>query len=274
MIKFFIWNRDFNLKKCKTRIQWLFIGIITGFLGQNCTKSKTDNAIHKATWFKILPRAPIIEMVKVKGGTFQMGNNVGDSSERPAHEVTLDDFAIGKYEVTQAQWQAVMGTNPAQFNNCQNCPVENVSWEAAQVFIQALDSLTGKNYRLPTEAEWEFAARGGPLSKHFRYSGSNNVYEVAWFYDNSGSKTHVVGEKWANELGIYDMSGNVSEWCGDWYHRYDSVAVRNPTGALRGLKRVRRGGAWWDDSLYSRLTNRRRNTAPYHWYFIGFRLAE
>jgi formylglycine-generating enzyme required for sulfatase activity len=176
---------------------------------------------------------PDIEMVFVKGGTFTMGCTAeqGDDcfdNEEPAHKVTLSDFYIGKYEVTQAQWKAVTGNNPSKFNGCDNCPVEGVSWNDIQEFIKKLNAKTGLNYRLPTEAEWEYAARGGAQSRGYKYSGSNSVDEVAWYYGNSGNETHPAGTKKANELGIYDMSGNVYEWCNDWYGAYNSEAQTNP----------------------------------------------
>ena len=185
------------------------------------------------------------EMVYVEGGKFQMGSSSGDSNEQPVHSVTLSSFNIGKYEVTQAQWKAVMGSNPPSlFSGCDNCPVEPVSWNDVQEFIRKLNAQTGKNYRLPTEAEWEYAARGGKQSRGYTYSGSNDLGSVAWYYANSGSKTHAVGDKQANELGIYDMSGNVEEWCSDWYGNYSSYNETNPTGASSGQFRVLRGGSW------------------------------
>lgn len=188
------------------------------------------------------------EMIFVEGGTFQMGSSSGESDEKPVHSVTLSAFNIGKYEVTQAQWKAVMGNNPSNFTGCDDCPVENVSWNDVQQYISKLNSQTGKNYRLPTEAEWEFSARGGKSSKGYTYSGSNDLNAVAWNTDNSGSKTHTVGGKQANELGIYDMSGNVWEWCSDWYGTYNSYSETNPTGASLGQNRVLRGGSWYGDA--------------------------
>jgi formylglycine-generating enzyme required for sulfatase activity len=214
-----------------------------------------------------------LEMVFVEGGTFQMGSSSGESDEQPIHSVTLSSFNIGKFEVTQAQWKAVMGNNPSYYQGCDNCPVENVSWNDVQEFIRKLNARTGKNYRLPTEAEWEFAAKGGKQSRGYTYSGSNYLGVVAWYGDKDGSKTHAVGEKQANELGIYDMSGNVWEWCSDWYGPYTSYYETNPTGASSGQYRVLRGGSW------NRNANRCR-TALRDWSGlvtgannIGFRLV-
>jgi formylglycine-generating enzyme required for sulfatase activity len=170
-----------------------------------------------------------IEMVLVQGGTFTMGSNSGDSDEKPLHQVTLSDFYIGKYEVTQKQWREIMGNNPSHFNGDER-PVEYVSWNDAQEFIRKLNAKTGQKYRLPTEAEWEYAACGGQQSRGYTYSGSNDINAVAWYGNNSNNKTHAVGQKQANELGLHDMSGNVWEWCGDWYDNYSSGAQTNPAG--------------------------------------------
>ena len=189
-----------------------------------------------------------IEMVFVKGGTFTMGATAkqrgdADSDEKPAHRVTISDFYIGKYEVTQAQWETVMGKNPSGYKG-NNRPVENVSWNDIQEFIEKLNAKTGKKFRLPTEAEWEYAARGGNQSKGYKYSGSDNIDEVAWYDDNSSSQTHPVGQKLPNELGLYDMNGNVYEWCSDWYGGYSRGSQTNPTGPANGSGRVLRGGSW------------------------------
>jgi formylglycine-generating enzyme required for sulfatase activity len=218
-----------------------------------------------------------IQMVFVRGGTFTMGctseqGSDCDSDEKPTHKVTVSDFYIGKYEVTQAQWKAVMGSNPSYYKG-DNLPVENVSWNDVQEFIRKLNAKTGENYRLPTEAEWEYAARGGASSRGYKYSGSNNVGEVAWYGDNSGSKTHTVGQKRANELGIYDMSGNVWEWCRDWYGSYSSSAQQNPTGAYSGSYRVARGGSWDYYAQSVRVPNRGINTPGDRSRGIGFRLV-
>ena len=190
-----------------------------------------------------------IDMVRVEAGTFTMGatpemKNPNDD-EKPTHRVTLtNDYYIGKYEVTQALWKAVMGNNPSNFKG-DNLPVDSVSWDDCQDFLSKLNRITGKTFRLPTEAEWEYAARGGNKSRGYQYSGSNNLSDVAWYDDNSGNKTHAVGTKQPNELGIYDMSGNVMEWCQDRYGKYNSSSQVNPTGANSGYDRVSRGGSWF-----------------------------
>ena len=189
-----------------------------------------------------------IDMVKVEAGTFMMGATSEmlnpDDDEKPVHQVTLtNDYYMGKYEVTQALWQAVMGSNPSKFKG-DNLPVEKVSWHDCKEFISKLNSMTGRKFRLPTEAEWEYAARGGKKSRGYQYSGSSDFSDVAWYDGNSGSKTHPVGTKQANELGIYDMSGNVWEWCQDWYGSYVSTSQTNPSGANSGSFRVERGGCW------------------------------
>ena len=193
-----------------------------------------------------------IDMVRVEAGTFKMGATAEMKNpwvlEKPTHKVTLtNDYYIGKYEVTQALWQAVMGSNPSYFKG-DNLPVEQVSWNDCQEFLSKLNRITGKTFRLPTEAEWEYAARGGKKSRGYQYSGSNNLSDVAWYYKNSGIKTHTVGTKQANELGIYDMSGNVSEWCQDRYGDYSKSSQTNPKGSTSGALRVLRGGCY---SYYS-----------------------
>lgn len=220
------------------------------------------------------PQLPKIEMVYVSGGTFMMGADDNDaySDEKPVHSVTLSSFQIGKYEVTQRLWKAVMGTNPSGFKG-DNLPVENVSWEDAQEFIRKLNAITGKNYRLPTEAEWEFAARGGNSSYGYKYSGSNNIDNVAWYYGNSGSKTHPVGTKSPNELGIYDMAGNVWEWCQDRYGIYNSGSQTNPHGPSSGSYRLIRGGSWLNDAWYCRVASRNYYPPGYRNNPLGLRLA-
>lgn len=217
------------------------------------------------------------DMIPVEGGTFTMGATAEQGSdawdiEEPTHEVTLSSYAIGKCEVTQALWKAVMGNNPSHFKG-DNLPVECVSWNDCQDFIKKLNSLTGKNFRLPTEAEWEFAARGGMKSKGYKYSGSDSLDEVAWCATNSNRQTHPVGAKKPNELGIYDMSGNVWEWCGDLYNNYSSTTAANPTGPVVGYYRVRRGGCWYDGARYCRVSYRDDETPCYGHNFLGLRLV-
>ena len=219
----------------------------------------------------------ISNMVKVEGSTFTMGatpeqGNDAYEYERPAHQVTLSDYYIGRYEVTQKEWQAVMGDNPSKFYG-DNLPVENVSWNDCQDFINKLNQLTGLKFRLPTEAEWEFAARGGKQSKGYKYSGSDNAKNIAWYEKNSGSKPHQVGTKEPNELGIYDMSGNVGEWCGDWYGRYSSSAQTNPTGPSSGSSRVLRGGSWYYLARHCRVSFRTCNYPSGRSDFSGFRVV-
>ena len=201
----------------------------------------------------------INNMVYVSGGTFIMGGDES-SDQTPTHSVTLSSYYICKYEVTQALWRAVMGSNPSKFKG-DNLPVEQVSWNDCQTFINRLNNYTGRNFRLPTEAEWEFAARGGNYSRHYKYSGSNYIGDVAWYTDNSGSRTHPVGTKQANELGLYDMSGNVREWCSDRYGSYSSYTQTNPKGPNNVYNRVLRGGSWLDSARFSRSSNR-ENYAP------------
>ena len=218
-----------------------------------------------------------IDMVRVEAGTFTMGatremENPWED-EKPAHQVTLtNDYYIGKYEVTQALWQAVMGNNPSYFKG-DNLPVEQVSWNDCQKFISKLNRITGKTFRLPTEAEWEYAARGGKKSRGYQYSGSNNISDVAWYQDNSGSKTHTVGSKQANELGIYDMSGNVWELCHDWKGSYSSSSQVNPTGANSGSYRVYRGGSWSFTARFCRLSYRGYSSPDYRRLNLGLRLV-
>ena len=219
----------------------------------------------------------IANMVKVEGSTFTMGatpeqGNDAYEYERPAHQVTLSDYYIGRYEVTQKEWQAVMGDNPSKFYG-DNLPVDYVSGNDCQDFINKLNQLTGLKFRLPTEAEWEFAARGGKQSKSYKYSGSDNAKNIAWYVKNSGSKPHQVGTKEPNELGIYDMSGNVGEWCGDWYGRYSSSAQTNPTGPSSGSARVLRGGSWYLYASNCRVSFRGSGDPLGRFYASGFRVV-
>lgn len=216
-------------------------------------------------------------MIRVEGGTFTMGATREQGSdafddEKPTHDVTLSSYSIGETPVTQELWQAVMGGNPSRFEGVQR-PVEIVSWYDCQDFIGKLNELTGKAFRLPTEAEWEYAARGGKQSKGYKYSGSNNINEVAWYDANSSGQTHPVKEKMPNELGIYDMSGNVWEWCRDWYGSYSSSPQTNPKGPTSGSYLVFRGGGWGSDALYCRLSRRNYHDPSFTLYRLGLRLA-
>ena len=216
-------------------------------------------------------------MVYVKGGTFTMGATSEQGSdaydnEKPTHRVTLSSFSIGQTEVTQELWEAVMGTNPSYFKGAK-LPVERVSWNDCQTFITKLNSLTGQQFRLPTEAEWEYAARGGKQSRGYKYSGSNNIGDVAWYDDNSGDNTHEVATKAPNELGIYDMSGNMWEWCQDWYGSYSSSFQTNPAGPSLGSSRVNRGGSWVSSVGGCRVACRGYNTPGNRSSRLGLRLA-
>ena len=223
-------------------------------------------------------QAPNIEMVFVQGGTFTMGCTAEQGSdcsdqEKPAHQVTLRSFNIGKYPVTQAQWEAVMGGNPSAVKGS-NLPVTNVSWNDAQEFIRKLNTLSTTQYRLPTEAEWEYAARGGNRrSQDYKYSGSHTVGNVAWYSANSGG-IKAVGTKQPNELGIFDMSGNVLEWCSDWYGSYTATDKTNPQGPSSGSFRVLRGGSWsYDFDVHCRVASRFNRVPAGRYDFVGFRLV-
>ncbi len=248
-------------------------------------------------------------MVLVVGGTFQMGNNDGDADEKPVHSVTLSDFYIGRYEVTLGQfkkfvdetgyqteadkdggssiltgskWKSTDGVNwkcdeagNIRTQSDYNHPVIHVSWDDANAYCTWLSRKTGKKYRLPTEAEWEYAARGGNKSNGYNFSGSNSLGDVAWYYENSDTKTHPVGQKQPNELGLYDMTGNVWEWCCDYYdeHYYSSSLSADPKGPSSGSKRVNRGGSWLGDAWNCRAAIRVKYSPPYHFNDLGFRLV-
>lgn len=225
------------------------------------------------------------KMVKVEGGTFMMGaqkidpmfpNYDGEAweFESPVHEVELSDYYIGETQVTQALWKAVMGNNPSGFTVDDDFPVETVSWDdIVEKFIPALNKKTGRTFRLPTEAEWEYAARRGNKSKGHKYSGSDEIDEVAWYSRNSGGKTHPVKGKKANELGLYDMSGNVWEWCSDRFGFYSSGAQTNPQGPDEGSRRVLRGGSFGFEARYCRVSSRFPYTPNSRFGNFGFRLV-
>ncbi|MBR5726807.1 MAG: SUMF1/EgtB/PvdO family nonheme iron enzyme [Muribaculaceae bacterium] len=242
-----------------------------------------------------VPYEPVIEeftvsgvtfrMILVEGGTFMMGGRDNDPYvkpwEFPVHQVTLSDYYIGETEVTQALWRAVMGTssNPSWFcstngysNNYQR-PVEKVTYANCTSFLTKLKQQTGKTFRLLTEAEWEYAARGGKYSRNYMFAGGNDIDEVAWHIGNSGEITHAVATKAPNELGIYDMAGNVGEWCSDWYGDYSATAQTNPTGPNTGSARVVRGGSWNQAWRMNRVTYRHEGYPTTDNVNVGFRLA-
>lgn len=226
------------------------------------------------------------EMVSVEGGSFAMGNkNKDEYDAKPVHQVTLSSFKMSKYEITNAQWKAVMGNNPSVNKDCDNCPVDNVKWNEVQDYLKKLDSLTGKHYRLPTEAEWEFAASSGKKTHGYVYAGGDDINTVAWYAKNSNHTTHPVGTKQPNELGIYDMTGNVVEWCNDRYAEYDAKSQEidiynyipniprvNAQGLAIGEGHVMRGGSWAQRPEYSRVTTRGDDCAAWHGNF-GFRVV-
>ena len=216
--------------------------------------------------------AETIELIKVTGGSFKMGSKTGEVKETPVHQVILNSYYIAKYEVNQALWYSIMGTKPSYFKN-DSLPVEQISWLDTQKFISNLNKLTGKTYRLPTEAEWEYAARGGSNSKNYNFAGSNNIDQVAWVDFNSSKKTHKIGSKVANELGIHDMSGNVLEWCSDWFYKYTDSNQNNPKGRKTGDTRVTRGGSWFRNNTNSHVAFRSHSDPSYGKINLGFRLA-
>lgn len=207
-------------------------------------------------------------MIFVKGGTFQMGCNLCANKSMPILTVTLNDFHICKFEITQAQWVKIMGYNPSYFKGCNDCPVESISFDEIQIFINKLNIKTGKHYRLPTEAEWEYAARGGINSEGYKYSGSDYLEEIAWYAINSKYETHPIGQKKPNELGLYDMTGNVMEWCSYFWWNY------KPNGAEFNNNKFTRGGSWYQNKSDLSIFSRSFYTPTVTMLDLGFRLAE
>lgn len=237
-------------------------------MGQNVSTVSSDQTI--------TVNGVSFKMVYVEGGSFTMGctsegNDCWDD-EKPSHRVTLSSYLIGETEVTQELWKAVMGDNPSYWKG-DNLPVEQVSHDDVKTFITKLNQQAGKHFRLPTEEEWEYAARGGNKSKGYKYSGSNNIDEVAWYGGNSSSQTHPVKQKKANELGLYDMSGNVWERCSDWYGNYNGNAQTDPQGPSTGPGRVARGGCWYIDARYCRVSGRGSSLPSHRFNRLGFRLV-
>jgi formylglycine-generating enzyme required for sulfatase activity len=307
-------NERIKLEKKKRRkiigrrVALAVVVVVAVFLGYILVNNYLKEKQMAENYKRILPELKE-NMVLVEGGTFTMGGTSeqgsgAGSDEKPAHEVTVSSFYMAKYEITQEQWESVIGSNPSDFKGAKR-PVENVSWYDVVEFCNKLSEKEGltpcytinkqnkdpnnedkydekkwtvtcnfkaNGYRLPTEAEWEYAARGGNKSKGYKYSGSDNIDEVGWYEGNSNSQTHEVGTKLPNELGLYDMSGNVMEWCWDWYGDYNSGSQTNPTGPSVGSYRGLRGGSWFDNSEYCRVANR-FNLNPFLWDFdSGFRL--
>ena len=269
------------------RLFYLVLGLV---VLAGCNKDDDENKLVIGKDFTERVEGMDLKMVYVKGGTFQMGatSEQGDdyySDEKPVHEVTLSDYYIGKYEVTQGLWRKVMGTTLEEqrdkagysdfYGEGDAYPMYYVSWNEAQEFCTKLSELTGRKYALPTEAQWEYAARGGAKSQGYKYSGGNDIDEVAWYWGNSEEKysTSPVGLNKANELGIYDMSGNVWEWCSDWYGDYSSEAQINPVGPETGSYRVFRGGSWYYYARLCRVSDRDFTSPFYLYYDLGFRVA-
>jgi formylglycine-generating enzyme required for sulfatase activity len=233
------------------------------------TKKPQTNVVKPKPQSKFVSRVPSIEMVKISAGSFMMGSENGNGDEKPVHKVTISqDFWMGKTEVTQAQWKAVMGNNPSDFKG-DDLPVEQVSWNDVEDFIIKLNNLQNDYiFRLPTEEEWEYATRAGTTGD---YTG--NLHLMAWYSDNSGEKTHSVGQKQANAFGLYDMHGNVWERTADWYGSYPGGTVTDPTGAASGSKRVYRGGGWSYTAGYLRSAIRYYDTPSERSFHVGFRVV-
>ena len=244
------------------------ISRVVGSITYHKTENKQEEFVVNDVSFK---------MITIQGGTFTMGatseqGSDADDNEKPKHSVTLSDYMIGETVVTQALWEAVMGSNPSKFKGSQ-IPIEEVSWDDCQMFIKKLNQLTDMQFRLPTEAEWEYAARGGQKSQGYKYAGSNILDNVAYYQDYTDWATHPVKQKKSNELGLYDMSGNVWEWCQDWYGDYNSSVQTNPIGPSSGRFRVLRGGSWRNLATSCRVANRNYSSPGYHNSGLGLRLA-
>ncbi len=251
---------------------------------QNGSPNARDNSYSKGSGIDLRNRDLIFSvggvsfcLKYVEGGTFIMGATdeqaeYAEKGEFPTHSVTLHDYYLGETEVTQELWEEVMGYNPANTIGA-SLPIENISWNDCADFIRELNNRTGKTFRLPTEAEWEYAARGGIYSRQCVYSGSDNAEEVGWVKSNCDGSTHPVGTRNSNELGIYDMTGNVCEWCQDWMSNYNSTDQVNPVGPNSGTARVGRGGGWCNSSLKNRVSTRFAGKTTYRDYNLGFRIA-
>lgn len=278
---------DYGIEKLESNKTYVLVLNRKGRIKSDKEKTDSLNLLSSLNGFTTVSDSSIkipvkdgvyIEMVKVEAGVFMMGNEYfkisdTDTEDIPSHKVVLtNDYYIGKFEVTQNLWKVVMGTNPSEFKG-DNLPVENISWFDCQEFISRLNKMTGRKFRLPTEAEWEYAARGGKKSKGYKYSGSDNWNDVAWNIENSDRKTHPVGIKQPNELALYDMSGNVAEWCQDWYGLYATDVQTNPYGRKRGMSRIVRGGFSALGVNPCRVTARDYSLPSGHGSGLGFRLV-
>lgn len=269
---------------------WILFTIMVGLLNFGCAGKPPlfidlTTGIDKVSVSPVplfsAPTSAAVEMVYVRGGCYQMGDIFDDpeggSEEKPVHEVCVDDFYLGKYEVTQEQWRSLMGSDTSTSSTCRedDCPVDNVSWNDVQAFISRLNNKSGgSNYRLPTEAEWEYAARSGGKKEIF--SGGNDVASVAWYNENSGGNSHPVGKKASNGLGLYDMSGSVWEWTNDWYESdyYSHSPRTNPAGPGAGVGRVVRGGCRTGEEYNMRTTRRTAYMPDVRKPALGFRLLK
>ncbi|MDD5285853.1 MAG: formylglycine-generating enzyme family protein [Desulfuromonadaceae bacterium] len=256
------------ISSCFVTITLVLICAVSALCGASKKDAKPETEV--ATVHKEIER----NMVKVKGGCFRMGDIFGREAdiEKPIHEVCLSDYSISKYEVTQGQWRKIVGNDPSNFNKCgDDCPVEKVSWKDTQIFISSLNRQTGGSFRLPTEAEWEYACRSGKMRE--KYCGGDKVDEVAWYAGNSGGKSHPVGQKKPNVLGIYDMNGNVSEWVNDRYSDYTSANQQNPQGPSSASSYMDRGGSWRSSDRFVDAARRSSNPPDYFASDLGFRIA-
>jgi formylglycine-generating enzyme required for sulfatase activity len=268
-------NKSVNWESSNPNVASVNNGKVTAVtIGKTTITVTTKNGNHSVSCIVTVIQAIEPEMVKVESGTFLMGCTDDDCSidgrEEPTHYVTLNSFNIAKYPVTQKEWIALMGENPSYNKTNDSLPVEMVTWSDIQQYIKKLNMITGKGYRLPTEAEWEYAARGGKSNNNYSFSGSNDVNEVAWI----NGHTYPVGLKKPNELGIYDMSGNVFEYCSDWYGLYSEEHLTNPQGSTEGFGKVIRGGNFGNTALYARVSYRMFNSyLNYGSSNTGFRLV-
>lgn len=248
--------------------KYLFLGLLT-FVLVGCSNDILLNKLDYNTTKVIGNKTQLIEpiefkvngvafrMGKVESGTFSMGSMIASENASPVHKVSLSGYYIAETEVTEALWEVVMGENRFAGANSK-LPVASVSWNDCQNFISKLNVLTGQTFSLPTEAQWEFAARGGVLSKLYMHAGGGNdeIDKLMWYWSNSHGCSHIVATKYPNELGLYDMNGNVNEWCSDWYHVYSESEVTNPIGPISATYRVMRGGSWLDENADCTVSNR------------------